>query len=824
MRARLLFFCVAALSACPTEPVTPADGGAGVDPEATSALGSRFLPDVLPWKVSPDATAAGLTVEFGLNGVGAAQEPRYKPVVLDARTVAVVFPPADRVGFDVAWGGFEQPWQRVALLDVAPRAVASLDAVADATGTLWFAARLRDRREKLVLARWKPGMAPVVERLEQPTVLNLVPVPYLETCNDTTLGVAPDGAVHVVVRADPQPLETKLFHGRRRPGESAFTWHQVVDGRRTQAPAPANASWDFGCRSSLAFDEQGRAVLATLLQQTTEARASTRGRTSAVFLEGRDGRFWAKDGAFMTIQNDQGDGLQRGHLEVRTHPSGFLFGGPARAFEPTTSGVSPWVYLDAWSPVRSPRGFTGEARVRDDYRFAGSASELLIAQAGDEKRAFGRGGKLLADGCGNFSLVVTDWAEADRWLLGTLGPRCEDDPAPAPVFRSGFRGQRSASFAHGQHLPFELGLCLDAESNLGVCFGGHLGTRAREQTPSGTSRATALPAVVDLVSASVDGGAVEVTLSAPAPQPGSIGTLYDLDLARPLSGTWTLKAGTPSTYVLSRAPNPGHLHRLVVNPQTELEGADRFPATWQLPAGRWPVVDFRTAGDAGLARADSWASEFQLQQQNPDGGRPEFVLDDGVLARVGTEPLRLHLTGRVAWDFGRTPTGVGRIERLDGGRLDGGDFEVPADATWVDVPLPFAPEEQQAFRVVLPAVFDRDGRQLVDTEVSVRTGWLPLFVTGVVPADGATVPAPATLEVLVNRPDPERSWNATYFEVESLHADGGVQASVPVTFAAQPFRVVLTPATPLAPASAYVVFLRTGTSVRTRLGGFSTLP
>lgn len=791
--------------ACSPPPSTP---DAGTPTEADSPLAQRFLRDTLPWPVSTDATSRGLTVTAGINAQPQIREPRYRPIAVSADVLAVVFPPADKPGFDIAFGGFEKPWQREPLTSIRANQVASLDAVADGRGGAWVAMRLLDRKEKLVLLHWVPGQPVSTERLDFPIGINPIALPYLEACNDVTLGVSPAGALDFVVRSDPNPLETKLFRGRRT-GAGAFAWEQVVNGRNARAPVLQGSAWDFGCKSALAYDGLGRAVLAVLVQQTSESRASLTGRHVAVFTEGKDGRLWQKETAFMTVNYQPSD--LRGLLDLSSHPSGFVFGGPAVGSQEVPSegadgnprGITPFAYLDAYHPsFPLSTSFIGDRTLVSDYRFAVMSGERLIGVQSGGQPVPRRGGKILADGCGQFALAVTDWDEPDLWSFNTLGKRC-NDPRPAPVFRSSFSGMTNASFAHGHEAPYSVGVCLDeARQTLGVCFGGHPGL---PQAPAPV--ANLVPNV--LVASAVDAGVV-LEFQAPLRDPSAAADVFDLDLAQQVSGVWMLDSTVRYRFVPRTRLKPSNHYRVVVTTQNQSEAGPVMLAPWQTTRGRFEVLDFETGG-VGPAVTDVWGQKFGLDERiaRNDAGVPELLFDDRALTLLGSEPVRLNLTGQIADDYGRTSLDAGVLRGADGGVL--ASVPVLLDSRWVDVPAPRDAGEQQTFVVELPAFFDRHGRAFEDRVVLLKTGYFPLTIRSTMPADQATVSSrPSEVLLRVNRPDPERHVNGTAFSLEQVSGlDGGsVVAQVTFGFAASPFEVRLTPTTPFQTGASYRVINR----------------
>ena len=820
MTVRSQLLAVLLVSGC--SPMTgPVDSG--VPTEAESPLAQRFLTDSLPWPVSTDATAAGLMVNAGINAQLQMREPRYRPIAVSRDVLAVVWPPQDKSGFDVAWGGFEKPWQRDALTNIAANQVASLDAIADGQGGAWVAMRLIDRREKLVLIHWSPGGAVTTERIDMPIGINPIRLPYLEACNDVTLGLSPDGQLDFIVRSDPNPLETRLFHGRRPANQSApFMWVQVVNGRNARAPVLQGSSWDFGCKSALNYDGLGRAVLAVLVQTTSETKASISGRHSAVFTLGKDGRFWPKETAFMTVNDDHSE--FRGLLDLASHPTGFVFGGPAVAYQRVPSeatnanpdGLTPFVYLDAYHPhFPLSVAFTGDRQLVSDYRFAATSNERLIGVQSGGQPVPRRGGKLLSDGCGQFALAVTDWDEPDLWSFNTLGKRCLD-PRPAPVFRQHFTGMTSASFSHGYEAPYSIGVCLDdARQTLGICFGGHQG-REQVAAPVSTLSGNAL------VTASVMQGQRDVAVDAGLTLEFSTalrdltaaGDLYDLEVAEKVSGTWLAVAGSAARYQFAprTALKPGNHYRLVVPMQNQLEVEPSVLLPWQTPTGRYEVIDFTTGGE-GPVITDVWSEPFRLQSNYPrnDAGVPEFLVDDRALLMLGTTPLRMVLTGQLADDYGRSTIDAGLIRRVDGGSLPDGSVSIELDSRWVDVPTPRDAGEQETFVIELPAFFDRHGRAFEDRLVLLKTGYFPLTVVSAVPADQSTVAMPpAEILLRINRPDPELFVNATAFSIEQVSGlDGGTTVGyVPFSYSANAFEIHLTPTTPLQSGASYRVINR----------------
>ena len=821
---------------CPTARPGAPEAVEGEDTEASSPLAARLLPSRLPWKALAAARVEAYPVLLPTHPEQTVQvpEPRWRPVVIDRETIGVVFPPEDRLGFDIAWGGFQKPWQRAELTNLDPRTVGAMDAVVDGTGTVWVAFRPRTRNQPLSLVHWKPGAAAQVERVPPPVGAETSRLPYLENCPDVTLGSAPDGALDLVVRGDALQWQPLLFHGKRAPKDTAFTWNLVVNGSKTEAKPPGLQVWDFGCRNALSYDELGRRMLLSMARLTSYPFASPIRLGVAAFREGRDGRFWTAGMPVVSLPSDR-DNHQRGAFDVHDHPSGFLFTGPSRFIEPKSgepNGELPWVFMRAYSAVRDGYAFNAQERDPSAYRFGAQASEYQV------QIAPGAGGKLLADGCGNFRLASVPFFNVmDDWVEKPLGPNCLYDPAPAPVFRGAPPpGLQTPTFAHGRELPFELGVCIDAENNLHVCHGGHLGTRAISPNNPLSPTLTEEPALVSGTQPAegerdVDPSApVTVTFDRALEQAEqSDMELWDLSTASQARGNWAPVEGAPTTlrFIPSRPLQPGHRYRLV----TAARGATTSVTlpTWKLPEARRKVVNFETRGDGGVLLPDPWASPFRVACDTGDQHRDDagctVTVDDGaftLLESSGT--LRLHLTGTLAYDYGRTDAGTGWVEEADGGvRPDSG--VIPrTNLDSLDV-YPARPlNEEQELRVVVPPVFDRLGRQFEDPNIRLQLRYRPIRVADIQPAHGTTdVPVTQSLTVRVNRPQEPQQWNESYFQLTTYAPDTGLEVDYPkldVTLEL-PSTYRLTPRTPLKPGMNHVLKVFSTPPVTS---GFSTAP
>ena len=827
---------------CPTAKPGSLDGDGGtaeeVDTEAASPLASRFLPERLPWTASRHALAEAYPVQ--INSTPPQQvslrEPRWRPVVIDRETVAVVFPPEDRPsGFDIAWGGFQKPWQRVPLLDMRPDTIGALDAVADASGTVWVAFRPRERNKPFKLVRWRPGEAARVEDIPPPVGTETNRLPYLENCPDVTLGSAPDGALDLIVRGDPMQWKPQLFHGKRAAQATAFTWNLIADGSKTEGPPPGvQQVWDYGCRNALAYDELGHRFLLSMLRPTSYPFASPLKHSVEAFREGRDGRFWRVGMPVLSLPSDRENG-QRGLFDLHDHPSGFLFAGPSRVIQRKggePNGELPWAFMRAWSDVRDPYAFNAQERFPDEYRFSTPASEYQTTVAP------AAGGKLLADGCGNFRLAaVPFWTLEAGWTevpLGQTWPLCASDPSPAPVFRSVAGSGPYPVFAHGRALPFELGVCLGSDNSLSVCHGGHLGTRARGsgsaldpelggELASVTSTQPAAGARdVDLATA------VMVTFDRAVEQPAQSDlTLWDLSRAEQVRGTWEPVAGAAHTLRL-RPQVPlvaAHRYRLVASPRRVSDPRD--VPTWKLPEGHKTVVDFETAGGAG-SQPDPRLAPFQLQcaeqgfAERDDSGCT-LTVDDGLFTTLSRdEPLRLGLTGSPVHDYGRGNVLTGRVEELDGGPRPDSGVQMVLNQSYIDVYPGLPLQEEHALSIVMPPVFDRFGREFEDTRVTLRLAHGPIRVVDIQPAEGtADVPVTASLAVRVNRPQSPPQWNATWFQLTTYSTQGGTVLDYPkldVTLE-PPSTYRLTPREPLRPGAYHQLQVSSNPKV---FSGFST--
>ncbi|WP_434389805.1 Ig-like domain-containing protein [Melittangium boletus] len=808
-----------------------------VDPDADHPLAARFLPAKLPWKASRHALADD-AYPVQLNSIPPQQlswrEPRWRPVILDRDTVAVVFPPEDRSGFDIAWGGYEKPWRREPLLDLRPELVGALDVVADASGTVWVAFRPRERHKPLKLVRWRPGEAAQVEDVPLPLGMDTRPLKYLEACPDLTLGSAPDGALDLIMRGDPSVWKPLLFHGKRVSGSKAFAWNLVADSSKGEGSPPGlEQIWDMGCRNALAYDEQGHRVLLSMIRPITTSYASPLKHFVEAFREGRDGRFWRVGNPVLSLPSDRESG-QRGVFDLHDHPSGFLFAGPSREIQRNGNeprGELPWVYMRALSDVRDPLAFNARERYPDEYRFRAKASHIQTTVDP------GAGGKLLADGCGNFRLAAVHfWALEAGWTempLGEVYPLCAQDPAPAPVFRGREGGSTQyPSFAHGRNLPFELGVCLGSDNGLEVCHGGHAAAAGEvawepldPASGGGLARVVATrpgpgEKNVDLATE------VTVTFDRPVDRPEvSDVSLWNLSRAERVNGRWEPVEGQPATLRLrpSRPLAAAHRYRLVVSPR--LVSAPGELPTWKLPEGRKEVIDFETAGDADL-QPDPRVAPYQLECEGTrDDSGCTLTVDDGQFILLSNnEPLRLRTTGKVLHDYGRSNVLTGRVEELDGGVRPDSGVRVALNESYLDV-FPGLPlQEEHELRVVIPPVHDRFGREFEDTRVRLRLAHGPIRVVEFQPAAGAEqVPVTTSIAVRVNRPQSPPQWNATYFQLITYDAKGGsVLDYPPMDLTLEPpstYRLI--PRQPLRPGAYHELHVASTPKV---LSGFWTAP
>lgn len=750
-------------------------GGGDDDGPDTHPIAARYPGTRLPWPVKVSAPAMGDPNNGVVTGRrinftapdGIFQHQEWEGllaavVALDDRVVAI-FPPADRVGFDLAYAGLDQPWERVPLADVAPRQVGDLDAVRDAEGTVWIAMRQRRGEQAITLYRWRPGEAVTSELVPRPG--GATARAFHETCEDLQLRINDRGEQDLVFQQVYQNGHSEVVHVHRDAPGAPWQTRVVLsseDPYMGKAILRPDRFIVVGCRNVMEHDESGRPHVLTMSQELHEQALDDviltplpmpRIRVAGLFLGGDGTWHHAVEGtlpdergvrAGVPLENpyDDSDDSYLPLYDLTRHPEGYLVGGPQlpASTEDLYVGyrylVSSLVYDFAALGVEDDVWEENQPR---DFRWART------------------GGQLAVDECGGVWVHIeeTSAGERRRFRYARNTAWCSF-PARAPLVNDieDVGDARYQVRAEGR-IPYEVGLCLYGDDTLVVCDGFHTAGPADEDP----ARAVALVSAEPLGGALVDRAPLVITMSRP-PAEGELlrGKVIDMAAGRPLYEIQyaTVESGSaPGSFVVTPYADPRTVWRPGVRYRVEAwyaQGPNDTdgPSSWLFTDVPRPVAYLRDG--AAPVRATDPRDEVVRFACDWNGGlRRE---DDGMCAF--TDPRLAEAYGRVhvpiPYDHARAsappwlelPDGTAVPSRL---YTLGGNFAVE----WT-----VALEGHTRYELVIPD----DARTIVggaihadDRRIGMWTGAPLPEITTTVPAAGATDVDPAApLEVTFNTP------------------------------------------------------------------------
>ncbi|MCC6523901.1 MAG: hypothetical protein IT373_14680 [Polyangiaceae bacterium] len=533
------------------------------------------------------------------------------PVALPDR-IAVIYPPDDRPGIDVAYAGYAQPWERAPLLDVHPADIGTLDAVATVDGGLVAVFRPRSVSYPVTLVSWRPGTGAVVETV--PAAPGAQPSGGtfgVERCPDLSVGVSPAGDTDVLYRDYVTNVGFRVVHARRPQGSALWT-HRIVDTDRSPShvPPPIGYANELGCKTRLAYDEKGlpRAILLdrVIPYSASDPLNPTMGdhnpdASGSTFFYGADER-WHLGFDLVGSQRES----YAGEFDIDAHPDGYLLGGP--------SFLEPHLWL------------LGMSFVFDAGHFENAIYQSGAAE--DERD----GGYLLHNPCGVVSILQLNDARPGQWYMGGHPGSCNYASRAPVMVREDYQAPGHGLLhlpvsAHGTR-PYDATLCLRGDDELVVCQGAHRGDAPVDAALVATSPFSddEVPALVSSDpsdgAVGVDPNLAEVVLRLDRALAADVSLAYDFaDVSVGTDSPWPdhveLRNGNEVHVVLQAPLEPGHLLRLAVVPTR----AGAPVRDWQYVGGRKPpVVTFRTQPSAP-APADPRDASFAMVCDPPSYGR-----------------------------------------------------------------------------------------------------------------------------------------------------------------------------------------------------------
>lgn len=589
----------------------PGPDAGSTTPDAVSLadhpIMQRFPPTLLPWKAHEGALVGRkLTYEPPAPYPKAVEmQGMLAAIAAQGDRVAIVFPPEDREGFDVATGGLDAPWTRVHLIDTPVDQIGTLDAVGGPNGTLHVVFRGRDPQATLtyvVVSRDGEVTREIVAR----------PSPVadhadISTCDDVAVGVTPAGDVDFVYQHYNKNIRPQVVVAHRAANTGFWTQDvalsPVVD---PNGPYVGIAFW--GCRNRLAYDEDWKPVVATLLASVQNGGWDY---PVATLVTGADGRMYF--GSTPLVVANRGPEY-RPDFDVARSPAGFVVLGN----NVTTS----WSYL---APIfmHGVGGFASP-HSRDG---GGTWKEALPGGPIIPGR---NGGKIMFTACYTPELwFANDGGPPNQTLryglpgcpyagdltpvggyLGVVPPAAATvtDPPAVPPKVEAF------TFTHGQD-PFNAALCLFTDGTLNVCRGNQPDVHAHGYAGNGGPLIDPED-IVTIASSSIADGATDVprdtqevviTLKDAWPTDESAGVIgrqfFDNVMGADFFGKATLVADRATrtlTYTLPGGFAAGRTYLLPLPPvlESDVGWHPKFAFVRPQPALRFTV--------AGRFRADIW--------------------------------------------------------------------------------------------------------------------------------------------------------------------------------------------------------------------------
>jgi hypothetical protein len=446
----------------------------------------RLAPAAFPFALhSSDVDGAGVFIGhnlyYQLDQATPTLEMAALPIAVAALPdrLVVVFPAADRDGFDLAQGGLDLPWTRQPLNDLARKDLGAVDAIASNDGAALIV--FRDRRDgTLTLHRFKPGSAVQTEVIPRPAGTRRAG--WRDRCPDVTLGMSRAGDLDVLFQqVDPV---YRLMRARKAASTGAWTVDEVTNVAGPLAAAvPQGQFFEVGCKSAIAYDEDDTPLVLTLGRVIPSTTGDVVGGTPTPgglpvgtlgsppptnfegFYVGGDGRWRQARGqwAFLPTQTGGSSGV----FDLETHPEGFVLAAPFVDFHNYNSddGATlrlPVVSFDRPAPALQP--------VSKDYGLHWPHIEFSAAGIGNVT-------KITVDPCGNLaahgaSREALPTAELELAVGGAFCPLAPS--APVRGVSTFNQVEALPVWAHGRR-PYEVAMCLlGKDSTLTVCEGGTL--------------------------------------------------------------------------------------------------------------------------------------------------------------------------------------------------------------------------------------------------------------------------------------------------------------------------------------------------------------
>jgi hypothetical protein len=731
-------------------------------PLAEHPIASRYAPVRLPYKLRTDpfgremASFVGRRVYVDANGGGnrfhELKATLTAIVALDDRVV-VVFPPADRDGFDLAIGGFDVPWHRVPLTDVMPAHIGDLSAVRDGDGTVWIAMRRRGGDMAMTLYRWREGEPVTSEEVPRP--YGVTSHGFHDTCEDLAFGIAPNGAQDLVFQQVDDVGRSQVYHVHRPSARDPWQTRVVLSSHEAVLGTPAPGRLHVvGCRSVLAHDDTGRPQVITMQQNLSADVLRSQVTPQPIPSLRLWGLFLSADGVWLharegylpdersviagaTVRNwDDTDDSYAGQVDLERHPEGFLVAGPS--LPPEHAALR-----HAYSLFPVSLAYDFEAVDFGEYKY-----ETVQPQNFDNARA---GGKMTINECGVTHIYGEPVAagEQRRQLVaaGKGGPGCAFAKKAPFVSEERLEGVgRYPRFARGIR-PYDVAVCADGEAGdeLVICHGVHE-----------TGGADALYAVDDLPQiASIQPGDGKLTGQEPIVvqmnRPPGDGEDPMYHLVRTLDGTppvayqaqWDAREGR-----LTITPTEPWKQGQEVRLAAWYDRADRSPESWLYLETPRPIKVLR-------AGAAPW-------REDPRDAPPRLACDWGGMVERGgdgvcmlTEPVLP--AGDVRWiPVPYDPARLSTDPWIEGPNGEVAPSEMFSQGGLLQLRWTEPLEGNARYDIVLPS----DAKNLVgsaihpdDRRIGMRTLAPPPAIVSTVPASGAVdVDLSAPIDVVFNTP------------------------------------------------------------------------
>ncbi|MCB9727785.1 MAG: Ig-like domain-containing protein [Deltaproteobacteria bacterium] len=722
----------------------PGDTGDTVDHIPDHPMAGRWPDGRVPWQAREGVETDRRVRPLSLLAAAAAME---------GDELAVVFPPADREGLDLALAGLDHPWSREPLMDTPLDQVGDVAAVGDRQGRVWVLVRERGEPQRLTLIRRDGDGTVVREEVERPDGPSHPFEDDADRCPDLAINVSPDGFLDLAFRQVSAQGRFSVHH-LRRPLDGG-SWQARVaardDDERIQRIFVEGEPAEVGCHSLLGYDESGWPELITTVEHVGSGR-DTIGRLG--LFVGTDQQWRPSRPVHLADGRSQWAGPHHGgsmmSMELMKLPMGLPAVGPDQTSDPERADRTRLTLnLHAMQVDTRPRVPDEDypAYRREDFWYR-TYDEALLAPFGDAARMIG-------------GIYMHIAAKADRWegvYEESFSQAAGFRPAyAAPVWQPDVEA-RSPVFTRGPAGWFA-GVCVDRERHLVVCAGGR--------------QAHALQPVdepLQVVETSIDadgrqppGEGVRIRFDRPADEIDSL----RFNLTDVVEGEGDSEAGVELTaqrssdgsFVVGGGFQPYKTYRLRLIEAFDEQGNSLVGPMWQYPYGKRPYLDFWVPGEHGRFRyADPRETAYRMPCEELG-----FVRDaDGVcsyLEPVIPDAMSEFAQGRVLLLLNFDPdTAEGAMPWLidpDGARVDTIVVEPRETHLWYDpwrdrnwdhIRFTEPLEEGVEYTLVYPdGIHDGMGTPIHpdDMRIRFRTAASALRLLSTIPEDGATEVDPA---------------------------------------------------------------------------------